>query len=434
MSSGVPPAMGGRPRNVSMQFMLAMLVGIGLVLYIVYNFGSSSDSLFMQNRSPSSRPSEPKASTPPSGQPSPSTEADPKAAERAVADVRMAQAREKIAQARTQLQRLKQQHAIWQSRSATILGGDPGRRIAGSDKHLNLAVELFERVPTNDTGLVSWEQQLSVLAAPLDSGQAHLELSPEFLRALDDLGRQMTDASTQIERRLQLIEALTQETGSLPPAPLTLEETLRNRQASTIRAEAERLATVREKARREAEEENAKRIEASERELVAAEAKRQEEKLRAEKERIEQLTAAEKTLAAEEAKLRAVEQRAIQEGLKAEATRVEAAIKEAQLEREFQRDLPDVKSYLSPFISEGYGRRKSGKGPMSLGYLKGKGALAESQDGINNLQLQATGTNDRPLGAFPGGFSTNDVPGINKAAELLRKYGDLLVKKGMLDE
>ncbi len=431
MSSGAPPALSSKPRNMSMQFMLAVFVGIGLVFYLVYQFDPQSKSALPKLPTSATPSTEQKS---PSESPAPSSEADPKAAERALVDVRMAQAREKIAQARTQLQRLKQQHAIWQSRSATILAGDPGRRIAGSEQHLNLAVELFERVPTNDTGLVSWEQQLSVLAAPLESGPARLELSPEFLRALDDLGRQMTDATSQIERRLQLIEALTQETGSMPPASLILEETLRNRQASTIRAEAERLATVREKARREAEQENAQRIAASERELVAAEAKRQEEKLRAEKERIEQLTAAEKTQAAEEAKLRAVEQRAIQEGLKAEATRVEAAIKDAQLEREFQRDLADIKSYLSPFISEGYGRRKSGKGPMSLGYLKSKGALAESQNGINVLHLQATGTNDRPLGSFPGGYSTNDVAGINKAAELLRKYGDLLVKKGMLDE
>jgi len=99
MSSGVPPALGGKPRNMSMQFMLAMFVGIGIVLYVVYHFGPSSDSFSMQNRSPASKPDEPKSPSPPSGTVGATIESDPKAAERAVADVRMAQTRERIAQA-----------------------------------------------------------------------------------------------------------------------------------------------------------------------------------------------------------------------------------------------------------------------------------------------------------------------------------------------
>lgn len=436
MSSGTPASLGGPPRNTSVPYMLAMLVGIGVVLYVVYLLSPNQEAFFAPKQTPGSPAAvQPSPTAPGASQATPPpTEVDTQAAVRALADVKLAQARERMSQLQAQLERLKQHQAQWQSRSATLLGGEPGRRIAGSAAHLNVAVELFERELATPVELVSWEQQLKALAAPLETASARIDVTPEFTRALDDLGRQLTETSALVERRLQLVEALTQETRTLPPAEQTLEETLRNRQAQLVRAEAERLAAVREKARREAEEENAKRVAAVEKELVAAEAKRQEEKIRAEKERITQLTETEKAHAAEEAKVRAVQARAIQEGLKAEATRVEQAIKDAQLEREFERDLTDIKSYLSPFITEGFGRRKSGKGPMSLGYLKSKGALDESQNGIKDLHLQATGTNDRPLGSFPSSFSVNDLPRINKAADLLRKYGELMVKKGMLDE
>jgi len=45
------------------------------------------------------------------------------------------------------------------------------------------------------------------------------------------------------------------------------------------------------------------------------------------------------------------------------------------LEREFERDLPEIKSYLMAFTTPGFKHRETGKGPMSLAYIRGKGAL-----------------------------------------------------------
>jgi hypothetical protein len=438
MSTGGTSTLSNRPRNVSMKQMLVVFAAIGVALYLVYTFSYSTDAFFLQNVSsqrhaldPPLRPTGAAANA--SDVTGVDATVSAVAVNHAVIDARLVQAREQLALARAYLERLKQKHPLWQTRSASLLGGDPGRRIAGSPAHVKLAVELFSQDPLDAAALGTWEQQIAALTAPLESGSQYVELTPDFINAIYDLGQRLTEATAKIDQQLQLLEALTQESSSLPLAQQTLEETLQNEKEKAARDEAERLAAVREKARREAEEEKAVRIAALEREVVAAESKREEEKLQAEKERIEQLTQAEKRQAAEEAKLREAQQRAVEAGLAAEATRVEEAIQEAQLEREFQRDLPQIKAYLIAFTADGFVRRESGKGPMSLAFLKGKGALDATDEGMRMMQLLATGTNDRPLGAMPEGTMVSGLPHLNRASELLRKYGDLMVKKKMLD-
>ena len=98
---------------------------------------------------------------------------------------------------------------------------------------------------------------------------------------------------------------------------------------------------------------------------------------------------------------------------------------------EFERDLPQIRSHLSAFISPGRQyRKKDGDGPVSLSLLTSKGAMLQKSDGLSSLSFHAN-VNDRPAGALqnPAPFGH-----VQKAQDLLKKYGELLVERGMLDE
>ena len=93
------------------------------------------------------------------------------------------------------------------------------------------------------------------------------------------------------------------------------------------------------------------------------------------------------------------------------------------MEREFERDLPEIKSYLMAFTTPGFKHRETGKGPMSLAYIRGKGAVEKSRGGLATFQQLATSDNDRPHGGVPKGTYVTGTEDLNKAADLLRKYG-----------
>ena len=111
-----------------------------------------------------------------------------------------------------------------------------------------------------------------------------------------------------------------------------------------------------------------------------------------------------------------------------------------QLERELQQALPEIKSLLSPMVS--HGKKQIGGdplswydgevGPLSLAQIKRFGALKP-----NNEVLLATlfcgpnNVNDRPYGSFPERVPYNDGK-FKRAQDLLIKFGDLMVEKGLL--
>ena len=92
----------------------------------------------------------------------------------------------------------------------------------------------------------------------------------------------------------------------------------------------------------------------------------------------------------------------------------------------------------------------AGKGPASFSAIKLKGALENTADGLASLSVAAK--NGRPLGGFPEinimahMITNNSTPGsyhntpkyrgieayLEKAQSLLKKYGPLMVEKGLL--
>jgi len=132
--------------------------------------------------------------------------------------------------------------------------------------------------------------------------------------------------------------------------------------------------------------------------------------------------------------------------LEAQKQQRQAAIAKAALEREFQRDLPQIRSLLRPLITDGLtqpGRNNfepaDKKGPVSLAKLRGTGALAPTAKARAGLYYIVGSNNDRDLGSFPryrGG--AQDVQSrqstMMRVQELVNKYGELMVEKGMLAE
>ena len=257
---------------------------------------------------------------------------------------------------------------------------------------------------------------------------------------LTDLGQQLSQQAAEFEQQKLLLESTQRESAGLPPGSMTLVEAMEAHRAATEEAEAERIAAAKQAARLEAEKQQTERVAKLERELIETRTKREEDRILAEKAREEQLAKLEQEQIAEEARVEEARRKATIADLQEEVTRVEEALRWAQLDREMARDMEQIRGYLAAFITPGYKKRDDDlKGPMSFALIKGGGALEGTQSGMTVLHVLASHLNDRPRGPLPeyfGGSTTdwsrvNPAP-IQKAQELLSKYGDLMVRKGML--
>lgn len=342
--------------------------------------------------------------------------------------------------ARERLQKLKAILSAWQAQEASLMSGDLGRRIAASPAHMALALGIVEEErPTSET-LLEWELELESLAAPIEASNrdkdATLMVTAEHANRLTDLGQQLKRAIAQLEQHQFLLDALGKETASQNPASVTFAEVLRNRRSASVRQSTERILAAREQARAEAEKEHAERIALVERQIVEADIGRQEQIAKAKREQQEQLARTETEKIIEETRVKEAEARARIAGLRSEAVRLDAATQRAQLEKEFERDLPKIRSVLTPFTASGFQKRgpNKGEGPMSFAVIQGAGALAQTPDGRQNL-ADIVGNSDRPtqpLKRFRGGQTREEEAMCNLAQELLTKYGPLMVEKGML--
>lgn len=114
---------------------------------------------------------------------------------------------------------------------------------------------------------------------------------------------------------------------------------------------------------------------------------------------------------------------------------------------DYERELPQLKSLLKPFITGGYAQPKStnemtfvsDKKPISYSGLRRVGALDEGEDGLEILariggSKSDRPCNDRPLGTFPPYDlnSSSKAAQIKEAQRLLRGYGLLMVEDRLL--
>lgn len=360
--------------------------------------------------------------------------------DRAVQKAQRAALTTQAAAANRDLSQLKKLQAQWVALETSLLEGEPGKRVVGSPKHFERVLEIWHRRRPTTEQMVEWETKLNAISEPLEetSEKTTIAVTAEYTQMLESLCQELSKQRKEFEQQTLFLGAIQAETSGLKPGDTTLVAAIERHRAQADKAEAERITAAGKAARSQAEKEQATRIAALERELVEVKTKREEQRLQAEKDRLAQLAIEEKNQISEEARIQELKSKAIIAGLKEEATRVEEELQWAQLEREMNRDSREIKGLLMAFTSPGFTNRPDGtKGPVSFSKIKSAGGLEPTRKGLQALFFIATGNNDRPIGGLPPGVgghisdATSTVP-IERAQALLKKYGDLMVRKELL--
>ncbi len=381
--------------------------------------------------------------------------ADEARSRQAVARAKLAVLKGEVAVVRQQLQKLKTEQASWDARHASLMSGDQGRRIVGSPTHLKVVrgILLEERPSTEQ--FVKLQTSVDELAPLFEGSQkdpeAEIVVHPEHREMISDALTWLNNGLAQLEQQNLLLTAVLKETAKLPPATQTLQELIDAEEAAVSRQFAENLKAAVDKAEAEA---NAEHIELLSR--LKAETKREQtrkeaeiqtaETQKVERERLfnEQQHAQEAELAKQEAAKEAEIREAVANAKKVlddqQISKIRATAEKAILEVEYEAELQDIESHLQAFMTPGNTYRKNGdKGPISFGYLVSQGVLTSDRKGIERLSWIANRENDRPPGAIPNilgddfSWKTIDKRSSERAQELLRKYGQLLVEKQKLD-
>ena len=303
------------------------------------------------------------------------------------------------------------------SLTMAALGSDEeGKRIASSVELVDQFIALRETAtPAADTSAELGEE-LTILLAPLEDIDA-AQIQSEFRAALDDVANRIDTQLRAVQRDHRMLKAMKSVASTRAPADQDLATAIVARQEQLAESRIAEIADAAAKSR-QAEIDRVTKESAEEQRKIA-EAEREVERLE-EQQRLDELNA-----------IKAAKQ---------------AAIAKARLEREFQQDLPQIRSLLRPLITEGLTQPgKNGfvpadkKQPVSLAKLRGTGSLSPTAKARAGLYYIVGTMRDRDLGSFPrytGG--AQDVQSkqstMMRVQELVNKYGELMVEKGMMAE
>jgi len=323
----------------------------------------------------------------------------------------------------------------WRAANEQLRSTDQGKRLASDPELLAQYHALASQARPGPTLPVDLRARLKPLQTLID--EATQANNPLFSPA-EQLESQLASIQGEAQQGSKLYGDHNQQLQAilarLPAAPtaqaLALDEALKALETKHANDRTRRLAEELDKARRENTEKDAQAQAENERRLaqVEGEAKRkladaEAQRAQAEAERkateIGRDTQAEKDLA-EEHRRKKKEQE-----------------EEARLEREFQNDWPEIQAMLKPLLDPAYTQPVKGmqpqvtttKGPVSLGALRATGAFAEDQTGLYELQRAIYYDRDRNKGRWP---RLEDKEFFIKAQRYLLKYGNLMVKKGLL--
>jgi len=350
--------------------------------------------------------------------------------EHAVNKVKFAEVSALCDAATRDLGKIRKLQADWAVIEDSMMTGESGRRVAGSPQQLQLVFDIWQRSRPSAEQMVQWERQLTALTEIIDnnaSDETVISITDEHSKLLSDLGKELATQAAEFEQQKLLLESIHRETSGLKPGNVALVDAIEQHRGLQDKVEAARLTEVRDTARAQAEKELTERITKAERELAEAKGKADDQRIQNEKQQL-----------ADEARLQDLLHKAKLAGLKEEAKRVEEALQEAQLERAMQRDMNEIRGLLLAYMAPGFTYRLDDtKGPVSLSVIKSRGGLEPTRQGLQNLFFVARGNSDRPPGGMPEGVggqiaSATNIAPIERAQQLLIKYGDLMVKKEML--
>lgn len=350
----------------------------------------------------------------------------------AVARAKVVDLRRESSVAKSRLQAVRKLVADWSAKSSGLMDGDSGRRIANSSAHVLIAENLLRRDRPTEVELTAWSESLNALTPPLESSPSdnvEIAITPEHQQLLKDLSQQLGQANDTLEQQLLLLDAVLKETASNSLSEQTLGQAIQDINLQQDKDNLTKLSDAREAARLAAQAEQAKKLARLESELVEEATKRQVEELRAKQAQAEQVAKAELARIAMETKLKEAKVRAQSDVIQAETDTLETTLQLQTLEREFERDLPAIRSLLSAFVTVGHQYRSDNtSGPASLGFLTSQGALEPTAKGSYQMAFLAN-SGTRP----PGGLKNPANPDVlRRAQDLLNKYGELMVQKEML--
>ncbi len=351
------------------------------------------------------------------------------AANKTIVDQRLSE----LDDAEQKLQDLRSEIKTYLSTEADLHNGPLGRRIATNPDALRQYRALAPDTKPDALLPDKLKARLDVLRQPLLQSVAantkSFKLAPMFEQTLHDIQVQISDTLVEVRTRNAQLQAIIAQAPSTPaPDALSLDAALEKlEQEETIKQNkrvVEEVAKVREEFTRKLAEQ-------------IAETERLKKQLDLE------IDKRKRELALQE-KQQAIQDLATKEQIGKKQHEMKAA--REKLLRDFAHDLSEIKSLLKPFITpgrfqpNGHILQLSTKTePISLSKLNGAGVLAPTVLAQQKLWglISANRADERPLGAFPpyvGGYQNwvNTQQTIARAQELLIKYGELMVEKGML--
>ena len=280
----------------------------------------------------------------------------------AVSKAKLTRVKAEGQQARQQIDKLLQERVVWKTKYELLLTDDRGRRIATSDAHVGLTLPMLQRSRPSDVEIAGWSSELDELMQPLDIAQqandAEAAVSETHAAAVAAIAKSVRLALDELQRDMRLLETIIQETQSLAVGTTTLRDAVTQAEV----AEATKLALALAETRKAALAAQSEVLQKAEQDRIAAETRVKE---REQTNQTAKLTAREDALIAQ----------AREEELKRQT-----AIAREKLEREFAKDLPEVRRLLSAFIDDGFKRRgrQEGKGPMSYAAIEGAGGAGKN--------------------------------------------------------
>ena len=303
-----------------------------------------------------------------------------------------------------------------------------GRSLAENRESLSTVLELIRLANARSEAISTYRVQLEEVSTAIEetlNRSTGAEVTASTRQMLESLKEEISEKGEELERLVSGIKRHAQTARGVPPGQRTLRQAMDEQKQLEQQQMLELEMAAREQARKEA----ADRLLAVERQRQEVEAQLRESELNAE---IERLRAEKETT-----ELTAARQKAEQEALAARE----------KLEAEFTRDQAEINRLLSPFVSPApymlvpphvylYSGQNTG---VSLSAIAQCGALGESEDGLDAMSKLGQSA-ARPLGTFPKYVQSEwrrnprVKAQLERAQELLRKYGELLVEKGILEK
>lgn len=308
----------------------------------------------------------------------------------------------------------------WNKRTANLATNDSGRKIANSPDCFLPVANLIKSEPTSFEGVVALKNRLRLLgdnALNLRNTNDANALQTQVAIAKE----QFEQSRGELDKAVLALDLFEKRCRFVTASSMTLTEAIKQHEENNAIALADELVKK--------QQAHDKQIADLKRE---GQAKLNQLSMEQEQQRIE----------AEKEKLR--------RDITNEKIEIENAAKKRQLEAEFERDLPQIKFYLAPMLTPGYGQPVVDRGPlqsttqqtMSLATIRTWCLLSDDTDDLRRdydqfLRLMTQLSEDRKIeNPYPrsGGSASEEQrqAAVRPGYALLQKYQFVLVEKKYL--